>query len=30
VAAQGYVGEGEVTEQIREDLKRLGWLVVQE
>jgi hypothetical protein len=29
VAAQGYVGEGEVTEQIREDLKRLGWLVVE-
>jgi hypothetical protein len=30
VAAQGYVGEGEVTEQIREDLKRLGWCVVED
>jgi len=29
VAAQGYVGEGEVTEQIRDDLKRLGWHVVE-
>jgi len=29
VAAQGYVGEGEVTEEIREDLKRLGWCVVE-
>ena len=30
VAAQGYVGEGAVTEQIREDLKRLGWHVATE
>jgi hypothetical protein len=29
VAAQGYVGEGEVTEEIREDLKQLGWHVVE-
>jgi hypothetical protein len=30
VAAQGYVGEGEVTEQIHEDFQRLGWHVVEE
>jgi len=29
VAAQGYVGEGEVTEEIREDFMRMGWCVVE-
>jgi hypothetical protein len=28
--ASGYVPEGEVTEEIREDLKQLGWIVLDE
>lgn len=26
----GYVSEGDVTEEIREDLKNLGWIVLEE
>jgi hypothetical protein len=28
--ASGYVPEGEVTEEIRKDLKQLGWIVLDE